>query len=158
MVDRESIACQRIKRIIIELENCINLLHVTPCIYTRSMLLYQLRSKMAEIDFLSSMICSKENQIKCSQVAMPQLNQQTQQNHQNQREFTQQELAKYNGLDGNPAYVAVNGVVYDVTNNAAWAAASHFGLTAGKDLTSEFASCHAGQQILNKLKVVGKLI
>ena len=39
------------------------------------------------------------------------------------RAFTLEELAKYNGKDGNPAYVAVNGIVYDVTNNAAWAAA-----------------------------------
>jgi predicted heme/steroid binding protein len=57
----------------------------------------------------------------------------------------------------NPAYVAINGTVYDMTNVAAWAAATHFGLTAGRDLTNEFASCHAGQQILNKLKVVGRM-
>ncbi|MGE5628797.1 MAG: cytochrome b5 domain-containing protein, partial [Solirubrobacterales bacterium] len=75
----------------------------------------------------------------------------------NQTTFSFQELARNNGKDGNPAYVAVNGMVYDVTNNAAWAAATHFGMTAGKDLTSEFASCHAGQPILNKLKIVGKL-
>ncbi len=73
------------------------------------------------------------------------------------RTFTVAELSGYNGRDGNPAYVAVNGTVYDVTNNAAWAAATHFGLTAGRDLTSEFASCHAGQPILSRLKVVGKL-
>jgi predicted heme/steroid binding protein len=75
-----------------------------------------------------------------------------------QTTFTLQELPKYDGKVGNPAYVAVNGIVYDVTNNAAWAAATHFGLTAGKDLTNEFASCHAGQPILSKLKVVGKLV
>jgi len=76
----------------------------------------------------------------------------------NQTTFTLQELSKFNGKGGNPAYVAVNGTVYDVTNNATWAAATHFGLTAGKDLTNEFASCHAGQPILSKLKVVGKLV
>lgn len=71
--------------------------------------------------------------------------------------FTRSELSKYDGKNGNPAYVAVNGVVYDVTNNAAWAAASHFGLSAGRDLTGAHASCHANQDVLSKLKVVGRL-
>lgn len=73
------------------------------------------------------------------------------------RLFTLEELSRYNGKDGNPAYVAVNGIVYDVTGNAAWGGATHFGLTAGTDVTSQFASCHAGQPILSKLKVVGKM-
>ena len=77
----------------------------------------------------------------------------------NQETFTIDELAKFNGKNGNPAYVAVNGVIYDVTNNAAWAAATHFGLTAGRDLTNQFSSCHQGQQqILNTLPVVGRLM
>lgn len=73
------------------------------------------------------------------------------------RLFTLEELSSYNGRNGNPAYVAVNGVVYDVTNIAAWGGATHFGLTAGTDVTSQFTSCHAGQPILSKLKVVGKM-
>lgn len=72
--------------------------------------------------------------------------------------LTLEQLATYNGKNGNPAYVAINGTIYDVTKNAAWAAASHFGLKAGGDLTAQFNSCHAGQQILNRLTVVGKLI
>ncbi|QBP41660.1 cytochrome b5 domain-containing protein [Paenisporosarcina antarctica] len=76
----------------------------------------------------------------------------------NQRTFTIEELANYDGKNGRAAYIAVDGIVYDVTNNRAWAAASHFGLTAGKDYTGEFASCHAGQQsILATLPVVGRL-
>lgn len=71
--------------------------------------------------------------------------------------FTPGQLSAYNGINGNPAYVAVNGVVYDVTSIATWAAATHFGLVAGRDLTQEFASCHAGLNILSKLKVVGRL-
>ncbi len=144
--------CQRIKTIVAEAENYINLIYAAPCVYTRNMLMYQLKAKMNEIDFLSNMICCQMNQVQVSPIALPQ------QNQQNQRDLTLDELAKFNGRDGNPAYVAVNGTVYDVTNNAAWAAASHFGLIAGKDLTSEFASCHGGQTLLSKLKVVGKLI
>lgn len=71
--------------------------------------------------------------------------------------FTRSELSKYDGKKGNPAYVAVDGIVYDVTNNAAWAAASHFGLSAGRDLTGAHASCHANKDVLSKLKVVGRL-
>lgn len=76
-----------------------------------------------------------------------------------QRTFTLEELATFTGKNGRPAYVAVNGMVYDVTNNRAWAAATHFGLTAGRNHTQSFASCHAGQQsILATLPVVGRLI
>lgn len=76
----------------------------------------------------------------------------------NPRTFTIEELANSDGKNGRPAYVAVNGIVYDVTNNSAWAAATHFSLTAGKDYTQEFASCHVGQQsILATLPVVGRL-
>jgi len=148
----ESAICQKIKTMVAESENYIDLLYAAPCIYTRNILLYQLKTKMNEINFLSGMICCQVNQIQASPTELPQ------QNQQNQRNITLQELAKFNGKDGNLAYVSVIGVVYDVTNNAAWAAASHFGLTAGKDLTSEFASCHACQPILSKLKIVGKLV
>lgn len=76
----------------------------------------------------------------------------------NGRKFTIGELANFDGKNGRPAYVAVNGTVYDVTNNRAWAAATHFGLLAGKEYSQEFTSCHAGQQsILTTLPVVGRL-
>lgn len=73
--------------------------------------------------------------------------------------FTRDELARYTGRNGAPAYVAVNGTVYDVTDNHAWSLATHFGLAAGRDLTPEFASCHSGQQwILGTLRPVGRLL
>lgn len=73
--------------------------------------------------------------------------------------ITRTELSAATGRAGNPAYVAVNGTVYDVTNHAGWSLGTHFGLPAGKDLTAEFASCHAGQQwILPTLKPVGRLV
>nr|WP_238437768.1 cytochrome b5 domain-containing protein [Paenibacillus polymyxa] len=76
----------------------------------------------------------------------------------NQPNFTREQLAEYNGKSGRPAYVAVKGIVYDVTGNAAWSAGTHFGLTAGQDWTREFASCHAAEQwILNTLTPVGRL-
>lgn len=74
------------------------------------------------------------------------------------RVFTLEELAQYTGKDGAPAYVAVNGVVYDVTNNPLWAGGNHFfGLTAGRDLSNEFQMCHPGAIVLSVLPVVGSL-
>jgi predicted heme/steroid binding protein len=79
-------------------------------------------------------------------------------NLERQREFTIEELAKYNGEGGRPAYVAVNGVVYDVSMNITWAGGTHFGLYAGKDLTKQFSSCHLGVSIvLSNLPKVGIL-
>jgi predicted heme/steroid binding protein/mannose-6-phosphate isomerase-like protein (cupin superfamily) len=73
------------------------------------------------------------------------------------REFTLSELAQFDGTKGRPAYVAVNGIVYDVSGNSNWSGAAHYGLTAGKDLTSQFESCHGTASILAKLPVVGML-
>lgn len=76
-----------------------------------------------------------------------------------ERTFTLEELATYNGKDGQPAYVAVDGVVYDVTDVPEWANGEHKnGLTAGKDLTEEIKnqSPH-GLSVLADLPVVGKL-
>lgn len=74
-----------------------------------------------------------------------------------QREFTIDELAEYDGDMGKPAYVAVNRIVYDVSNNSKWSNGMHFGLIAGKDLSSEFESCHGAKSILANLPKVGIL-
>lgn len=54
------------------------------------------------------------------------------------KEFTAEELAEYDGHDGRPAYVAYEGVVYDVTESAMWGNGDHEGMhVAGHDLTAE---------------------
>lgn len=73
-----------------------------------------------------------------------------------QKEFTLSELAKFNGKNGNPAYIAIDGIVYDVTWNPAWSGGTHFGMYAGKDLTKEFSTCHS-KSILSSLNQVGTL-
>ncbi len=72
-----------------------------------------------------------------------------------EKEFTLLELSKYDGTGGNPAYVAINGIVYDMSLNSAWGGGMHFGLYSGKDLTTQYNSCHSMTQILNKLPKVG---
>lgn len=59
--------------------------------------------------------------------------------------------------NGAPAYVAVNGVVYDVTNNSVWKGDSHFGLNPGNDLSVNFATCHPGALVLTRLPIIGYL-
>jgi len=78
-------------------------------------------------------------------------------NNKELKEFTLDELASYNGVNGKPAYVAVDGIVYDVSLEKTWGGASHFGLEAGKDLSSQYNSCHVSSQIISKLPKVGTL-
>lgn len=75
-----------------------------------------------------------------------------------EKEFTLEELKKYNGKDGEPAYVAVDGIVYDVSHLSKWEEGTHNGHTAGNDLTEEIKndSPH-GLSVLKKAKKVGIL-
>ncbi len=72
--------------------------------------------------------------------------------------MTRDELAKYNGQAGQPAYVAVEGIIYDVSANPAWQGGRHHGNLAGQDLTDVLLekSPH-GKRVLKDLPVVGRL-
>lgn len=74
-------------------------------------------------------------------------------------ELTVEELAQYNGKDGQKAYIAVDGIVYDVTNSAVWKNGQHNGFEAGKDLTAEIKdkSPH-GVAKLDNVVEIGKLV
>jgi membrane-associated progesterone receptor component len=127
-----------------EMNDIIDCLYTTTNICAKNKLLNQLRKN---ITTLSILVQGLQN---------GQITNHLQRN--TARIFTEAELSSYNGKDGKPAYIAVNGVVYDVTNIAAWGGSTHFGLVAGNDVTSQFASCHAGQPILSKLNVIGKMV
>lgn len=72
--------------------------------------------------------------------------------------FTLDELAQYDGQDGRPAYIAVDGVVYDVTDVPPWSGGMHFGFDAGADVTEALQSAapHGAGQ-LSQAEVVGVL-
>jgi len=74
-----------------------------------------------------------------------------------EKTFTKEELAKFDGQNGTKAYVAIDGVVYDVSDVDAWKGGQHHGNTAGKDLTEviDNQSPHK-RSVLAKLTVVGK--
>lgn len=74
-------------------------------------------------------------------------------------ELTLEELAKYDGSDGNPAYIAIDGIIYDVSSVKAWFNGKHNGYTAGNDLTTEMKDISPhGLSKLKGLPVVGKLV
>jgi len=74
-------------------------------------------------------------------------------------ELTLEELKQFDGKNGNPAYVAVDGIIYDVTNVAKWKNGDHNGYSAGNDLTDiiKNKSPH-GVKNLEGLPVVGKIV
>lgn len=72
--------------------------------------------------------------------------------------FTLDELKAYDGKNGNSAYVAIEGIVYDVTNNKEWTDGQHQGLSAGNDLTADLAASPHGTSVLGNLTQVGTLV
>lgn len=72
--------------------------------------------------------------------------------------FNAEELAKYNGKDGNRAYVAYEGKVYDVTDIPAWRGGIHQNrFEAGKDYTEVLnkQAPHSPGNLTNNAPVVG---
>jgi predicted heme/steroid binding protein len=68
--------------------------------------------------------------------------------------FTHEELANYDGKNGASGFIAINGIVYDVTNFQLLKDGKHHGATPGNDVSHLFVHKNG---ILNRLKVVGKL-
>jgi predicted heme/steroid binding protein len=70
--------------------------------------------------------------------------------------FTLSELAKYNGNNGSKSYIAVDGIVYDVTRY--FVNGYHQGMhLAGTDATAVFNASPHSKSMLSLLPVVGKL-
>ena len=72
--------------------------------------------------------------------------------------FTMEEIARYDGKDGQPAYIVVDGVVYDVSNVSQWSSGSHFGFEPGADVTDALAAAPHGANQLNNAEIVGTVV
>ncbi|EKD84736.1 MAG: neuron derived neurotrophic factor [uncultured bacterium] len=83
----------------------------------------------------------------------------TQTNEEAAKTFTQDELKKYNGTDADlPIYLALDGVVYDVTaGREFYASGGAYHYLAGKDASIPLHLVGA-DIIKNKYPVVGKLV
>jgi predicted heme/steroid binding protein len=74
------------------------------------------------------------------------------------RTFTREELQKFDGREGRPAYVAFRGKVYDVSGSFLWRGGKHQVLhQAGEDLTEAMQEAPHGEELLARFPVVGEL-
>jgi predicted heme/steroid binding protein len=74
------------------------------------------------------------------------------------RVFRRDELAKYNGKNGAPAFIAYKGKVYDVSTSFLWKDGNHQVLhKAGEDLGDALGEAPHGGDVLEKFPVVGIL-
>ena len=75
------------------------------------------------------------------------------------RNYTREELARYNGKDGAPAYVAYRGAIYDVSAALLWQGGNHQVLHhAGREFTDVLdKEAPHGPEFLERYPVVGEL-
>ncbi len=72
--------------------------------------------------------------------------------------MTKEELAAFNGNNGQPTYVAVNGIIYDVSASKLWAGGNHFDShQAGQDLTEELKKAPHVRAVVERFPTVGRL-
>lgn len=75
------------------------------------------------------------------------------------RDLTAAELSAFTGKDGAPAYLAYQGTIYDATGSKLWRTGSHMGKhQAGFDLTEMLKLAPHGEDAVQRLPVVGKLV
>jgi predicted heme/steroid binding protein len=74
------------------------------------------------------------------------------------KKFALNELKQYDGREGRPAHVAYNGKVYDVSESFLWMEGDHQGQhVAGNDLTDDMKSAPHGEEMLERVRLVGVL-
>jgi len=74
------------------------------------------------------------------------------------KEYTLEQLAECTGEDGRPCLFCCDGLVYDASESYHWRRGRHHALhRAGADLTEELKRAPHGAQLLERLRVVGKL-
>ncbi len=75
-----------------------------------------------------------------------------------ERTFTSQQLSFYDGRAGKPAYVAVDGIVYDVSGSNYWKNGIHENMHyAGRDLSSEINAAPHSRDVLKHFPRIGVL-
>lgn len=72
--------------------------------------------------------------------------------------FDSLSLAEFDGRDGRKAYVAIDGIVYDVTESPRWPNGNHNGFQAGQDLSRQIPQNHRADMRIERFPVVGTYV
>ncbi len=92
-------------------------------------------------------------------VVGPKLKEGRQAGDASKRDMTAEELSRFDGREGRPAYFAYRGVIYDATGRKLWKGGNHVGKhLAGFDLTDALRLAPHGEDRIAALPVVGKLV
>ncbi|MFH1489695.1 MAG: DUF2231 domain-containing protein [Pseudomonadota bacterium] len=74
------------------------------------------------------------------------------------KEFDAEELAKFDGKEGSPTYVAHKGSIIDISNSKLWKNGRHMNRhSAGTDLTTDIKGAPHGPEMLDRFPKVGML-
>jgi predicted heme/steroid binding protein len=74
-------------------------------------------------------------------------------------QYSLKELSRFDGRDGRAAYIAYRGNIYDVTDSFLWKGGRHQVLhDAGKDLTEELEKAPHGEDLLQRVPIIGRLV
>ena len=74
------------------------------------------------------------------------------------REFSKKTLARYDGKNGTPDYIAYNGMLYEVSDSILWRKGNHqFCHHAGQDLTGSLSQAPHGEDMLERVPVIGRM-
>jgi predicted heme/steroid binding protein len=74
------------------------------------------------------------------------------------RRYTRAELARADGKEGRPAWIAYRGKVYDVSASFLWKGGRHMAThEAGRDLTAALVQAPHGGNLLERVPVIGSL-
>lgn len=72
--------------------------------------------------------------------------------------MTLEQLKQFDGRDGRPAYIAVNGTIYDVSASERWQGGNHEGAhQAGADLTEELKQAPHVRSVIERYPAVGRI-
>ena len=72
------------------------------------------------------------------------------------KEFDADELAAFNGENGNPTYIAFDGIVYDVSESKLWRKGQHMNRhRSGADLTGDMPAAPHASDVLERFPKVG---